>query len=354
MVSLSSRTLIYKGMLNASQIAPLFLDLADERVVSALALVHQRFSTNTFPSWPLAHPYRYVAHNGEINTLRGNINWMKAREALLESDLFGDDLRKLLPIIREGGSDTATFDNVLEFLVMAGRSLPHAVLMMIPEPWQNHESISPERRAFYEYHSSLMEPWDGPASIAFTDGRVIGAVLDRNGLRPSRYYVTKDDLVVLASEVGVLDIPAEDVVVKERLHPGRMFLVDTVQGRIISDDEIKDQLAREQPYGRVAEGQLIPIEAVPPAPYLPEPDHETVLRRQQAFGYTREDVQHDPRADGPARRRADRIDGHRYAAGGAVGQAAAALRLLQAALRAGHQPAARRDPGRADHVDGVD
>ena len=235
-VGLSSRTLIYKGMLTASQIAPLFLDLADETVESALALVHQRFSTNTFPSWPLAHPYRYIAHNGEINTLRGNINWMKAREALLQSDVLGDDLKKVLPIIREGGSDTATFDNVLEFLVMAGRPLAHAVLMMIPEPWQNHESITPERRAFYEYHSSLMEPWDGPASIAFTDGRVIGAVLDRNGLRPSRYYVTKDDLVVLASEVGVLDIPPGDVIVKERLHPGKMFLVDTEQGRIISDD----------------------------------------------------------------------------------------------------------------------
>ena len=289
-VGLSSRTLIYKGMLTASQIAPLFLDLSDETVESALALVHQRFSTNTFPSWPLAHPYRYVAHNGEINTLRGNINWMKAREALLQSDVLGDDLKKVLPIIREGGSDTATFDNVLEFLVMAGRSLAHAVLMMIPEPWQNHESISPERRAFYEYHSSLMEPWDGPASIAFTDGRVIGAVLDRNGLRPSRYYVTKDDLVVLASEVGVLDIPPEDVIVKERLHPGKMFLVDTEQGRIISDDEIKDQLAREHPYAEWLKQNLIPIEAVPAAPYLPEPDHETVLRRQQAFGYTREDV----------------------------------------------------------------
>ena len=274
-VSLSSRTLIYKGMLTASQIAPLFLDLGDETVESALALVHQRFSTNTFPSWPLAHPYRYVAHNGEINTLRGNINWMKAREALLRSDVLGDDLKKILPIIREGGSDTATFDNVLEFLVMAGRSLPHALLMMIPEPWQNHESISPERRAFYEYHSSLMEPWDGPASIAFTDGRLIGAVLDRNGLRPSRYYVTKDDLIVLASEVGVLDIPAADVIVKERLHPGRMFLVDTEQGRIISDDEVKDELARAHPYAEWLK-HLIPIESVPPALYLPEPDHETV------------------------------------------------------------------------------
>src|SRR6266581_6453765 len=203
--SLSSNTLIYKGMLSADQIETMYPDITDPDVASALALVHQRFSTNTFPSWPLAHPYRYIAHNGEINTLRGNINWMRAREALCRSDLLGDDLAKVLPVTREGLSDSATFDNVLEFLVMSGRSLPHAILMMIPEPWQNHESMSPERRAFYEYHASLMEPWDGPASIAFTDGTVIGAVLDRNGLRPSRYYVTRDDLVIMASEVGVLD-----------------------------------------------------------------------------------------------------------------------------------------------------
>src|SRR5213076_2243977 len=231
--SLSANTLIYKGMLSADQIESMYPDLLDPDMESALALVHQRFSTNTFPSWPLAHPYRYVAHNGEINTLRGNINWMRAREALCRSDVLGDDLRKVLPVTREGLSDSATFDNVLEFLVMNGRSLPHAILMMIPEPWQNHESMSPERRAFYEYHASLMEPWDGPASIAFTDGTVIGAVLDRNGLRPARYYVTKDDLVIMASEVGVLDIPPESILVKERLHPGRIFLVDTAKGRII-------------------------------------------------------------------------------------------------------------------------
>jgi glutamate synthase (NADPH/NADH) large chain len=289
-VSLSSNTLTYKGMLTADQIGPMFPDLLDPDVESALGLVHQRFSTNTFPSWPLAHPYRYIAHNGEINTLRGNINWMKAREALLRSDVLGPDLEKILPIIREGGSDTAIFDNVLELLVMAGRSLPHAVLMMIPEPWQNHEGLSPARRAFYEYHSSLMEPWDGPASIAFTDGTVIGAVLDRNGLRPSRYYVTRDDLLIMASEVGVLDVPPGDVLLKERLHPGRVLLVDTAQGRIISDDEIKEQLAREQPYADWLQQHLIAIEDVPDAPYLPPPDHDTVLRRQQSFGYTQEDV----------------------------------------------------------------
>ncbi len=289
-VSLSSNTLIYKGMLTADQIGTMFPDLTDPAMESALALVHQRFSTNTFPSWPLAHPYRFVAHNGEINTLRGNINWMKAREALLRSDVLGHELDRILPIIREGGSDTAIFDNVLELLVMAGRSLPHAVLMMIPEPWQNHEGMSPARRAFYEYHSSLMEPWDGPASIAFTDGTVIGAVLDRNGLRPSRYYVTKDDLVIMASEVGVLDIPAENILVKERLHPGKIFLVDTAQGRIIADEEIKEQLAREFPYAEWLQEHLIAIEDVPDAPFLPPPDHQTVLRRQQAFGYTQEDV----------------------------------------------------------------
>ena len=289
-VSLSSNTLIYKGMLTADQIGSMFPDLTDPAIESALALVHQRFSTNTFPSWPLAHPYRYVAHNGEINTLRGNINWMKAREELLQSSVLGPDLKKILPIIREGGSDTAIFDNVLELLVMSGRSLPHAVLMMIPEPWQNHEGMSPGRRAFYEYHSSLMEPWDGPASIAFTDGTVIGAVLDRNGLRPSRYYVTKDDLVIMASEVGVLDVPPENVLLKERLHPGRILLVDTAQGRIIADDEIKEQLAGEQPYADWLQQHLIAIEDVPDAPFLPPPDHQTVLRRQQAFGYTQEDV----------------------------------------------------------------
>jgi glutamate synthase domain-containing protein 2/glutamate synthase domain-containing protein 1/glutamate synthase domain-containing protein 3 len=289
-VSLSANTLVYKGMLTADQIAPAFPDLTDPDMESALALVHQRFSTNTFPSWPLAHPYRYVAHNGEINTLRGNINWMRAREGLLRSALLGDDLKKILPVIREGGSDTATFDNVLELLVMSGRSLPHAILMMIPEPWSSHETMTPEVKAFYEFHSSLMEPWDGPASIAFTDGRVIGAVLDRNGLRPSRYYVTKDDLVIMASEVGVLDIPAEDILLKERLHPGRLFLVDTVQGRIVSDEEVKRELAAAHPYGRWLADHLIDIEALPEAPHLPPPSHERIVQRQQLFGYTQEDL----------------------------------------------------------------
>ncbi len=290
-VSLSCNTLIYKGMLTAGQIEIMFPDLRNPLVESALALVHQRFSTNTFPAWPLAHPYRVIAHNGEINTLTGNINWMRAREGLLHSDVLGDheDMKQILPIIREGGSDTATFDNVLEFLVQTGRSLPHAILMMIPEPWAGHESMSPELKAFYEYHSSLMEPWDGPAAIAFSDGTVIGAVLDRNGLRPSRYYVTKDDLVIMASEVGVLDIPAEDIVLKERLHPGRIFLVDTSKGRIVSDEEVKRELAAAHPYQDWL-SNLIDIEDLDPAPYLPPPSHETVVQRQELFGYTHEDL----------------------------------------------------------------
>jgi glutamate synthase (NADPH/NADH) large chain len=288
-VGLSANTLIYKGMLQARQLEPMFPDLSDGDLESCMALVHQRFSTNTFPSWPLAHPYRYIAHNGEINTLRGNINWMRAREGLLQSELFGDDLKHLLPVIRDGGSDTATFDNVLEFLFMSGRSLPHAVLMMIPEPWSGDESMSADRKAFYEYHASLMEPWDGPASIAFADGTVVGAVLDRNGLRPSRYVVTKDDLVVMASEVGVLDVAPENVLVKERLHPGRIFLVDTSKGRIVEDDEIKRELAAEHPYGEWLNAHVVEIDDLPEA-RAEEPDHQAVFHRQQAFGYTQEDL----------------------------------------------------------------
>ena len=287
--SLSARTLIYKGMLTASQIAPMFPDLDDPHMESALALVHQRFSTNTFPSWPLAHPYRFVAHNGEINTVRGNVNWMKAREGRLRSSVFGDDLGKVLPVITPGGSDTASFDNVLEFLVMAGRSLPHAVLMMIPEPWAGNPAMDPSVRAFYEYHASLMEPWDGPASITFTDGTLIGAVLDRNGLRPSRYCVTTDDLVIMASEVGVLDIPADRVVLKDRLRPGKMLLIDTGEGRIVSDGEIKRTLAAEHPYADWIRQHVVDVEQLPSA-FAERPDHLTVLRRQQAFGYTQEDL----------------------------------------------------------------
>jgi glutamate synthase (ferredoxin) len=286
----SYRTISYKGMLMSEQVDEYFPDLADKDVESALALVHSRFSTNTFPSWHRAHPYRFIAHNGEINTLRGNINWMHARESLFASDLFGDDLKKVLPIIDTTGSDSAMFDNCLEFLVLSGRSLPHAVMMMIPEPWSNHETMSEEKKAFYEYHSCLMEPWDGPASIAFTDGSMMGAVLDRNGLRPSRYYVTKDDLVIMASEVGVLDIPPERILQKGRLQPGRMFLVDTQAGRIIADEEIKNQIVKQHPYGEWLDRYMLELGRLPDISDLPEPDHDTVLQRQQAFGYTFEDL----------------------------------------------------------------
>jgi len=288
--SLSYRTFVYKGMLTGEQIAPMFPELGDPDVESAMALVHQRFSTNTFPEWRLAHPFRYVAHNGEINTARGNANWMRAREALCESELFGDDLQKIFPVVIEGGSDSATFDNVMEFLHMCGRPLPHAVLMMIPEAWSGHDTMSPERKAFYEYHACLMEPWDGPASIAFTDGEVIGAVLDRNGLRPSRYYVTKDDMVIMASEVGVLEVAPENVLIKERLHPGRIFMVDTKAGRIIDDEEIKNQFVNEHPYGEWLKDNLIPIDNLPDPKSVVGSDHDTLLQRQQAFGYTHEDL----------------------------------------------------------------
>ncbi|MBF0492127.1 MAG: glutamate synthase large subunit [Deltaproteobacteria bacterium] len=288
--SLSSRTLIYKGMLTPEQLEVFYPDLNDPTMVSAIALVHSRFSTNTFPNWELAHPFRLIAHNGEINTLRGNINWMRAREALFQSKIFGDELQKVLPVIRENGSDSATFDNALEMLVMAGYSLPHAVMMMIPEAWSGHEGMSQEKKDFYEYHACLMEPWDGPASIAFTDGQRIGAILDRNGLRPSRYYVTKDDLVIMASEVGVLDIAPENILIKERLHPGRMFLVDIDQGRIVADDELKKGLSSRHSYGQWLKENRLVLEDLPECPHLPEPDHATVTKRQVIFGYTREDI----------------------------------------------------------------
>ena len=288
--SASCRTIVYKGMLMPAQVDAYYPELRDPDMESALALVHSRFSTNTFPSWERSHPYRYIAHNGEINTLRGNINWMHARQSMFESDAFGKDIKKIFPIINPSGSDSAMFDNCLELLVLAGRPLAHAMMMMIPEPWANHESMSDERKAFYEYHSCLMEPWDGPASVAFTDGVQIGACLDRNGLRPSRYYVTKDDLVIMASEVGVLDIAPERVQQKGRLQPGRMFLVDTQQGRIISDEEIKDGICKAQPYRQWINDNMVELAKLAEPPHVPEPDHDTVLHRQQAFGYTFEDL----------------------------------------------------------------
>ena len=286
--SLSSRTLIYKGMFTTPQLAQFFPDLGDERLTSALALVHSRFSTNTFPSWPLAHPYRYIAHNGEINTVQGNRNWMRTREALAASDLI-PGLDRAFPICTPGGSDSASFDEVLELLHLGGRSLPHALLMMIPEAWENNDLMDPARRAFYRFHSSLMEPWDGPASIAFTDGTVIGAVLDRNGLRPGRYWVMDNDIVVLASETGVIDIDPARVVSKGRLRPGRMFLVDTAQGRIVDDDEIKSALAAERPYQQWLDDGLVELADLPDREHVVF-SHSSVLRRQQVFGYTHEEL----------------------------------------------------------------
>ena len=288
--SLSCRTVVYKGLVLASQLTSFYRELSDPDVMSALCLVHQRFSTNTFPSWQRAHPYRYIAHNGEINTLRGNVNWMHARQSLLASPLFGDDMKKLFPIIEADGSDSANFDNVLELLVQSGRSLPHAMAMLIPEAWAGNPHIRPEKRAFYEYHACMMEPWDGPAAIAFTDGRVIGATLDRNGLRPGRYVVTHDDLVVMASEAGVLDIAPEQVKRKGRLQPGKMFLVDTVEGRIVSDREIKGRLAAQQPYAEWLKENQITMSHLPEPSRTHPPDPETLLRRQRAYGYSDEDL----------------------------------------------------------------
>ncbi|MFB8353702.1 glutamate synthase large subunit [Streptomyces niveus] len=290
--SLSARTIVYKGMLTTGQLEPFFPDLSDRRFATAVALVHSRFSTNTFPSWPLAHPYRFVAHNGEINTVKGNRNWMKARESQLASDVFGDDSRTLertFPVCTPDASDSASFDEVLELLHLGGRSLPHSVLMMVPEAWENHDSMDPARRAFYQYHSTMMEPWDGPACVTFTDGVQVGAVLDRNGLRPGRYWVTDDGLVVLSSEVGVLDIDPAKVVRKGRLQPGRMFLVDTAEHRIIEDDEIKASLAAENPYQEWLEAGEIELEDLPEREHIVH-THASVTRRQQTFGYTEEEL----------------------------------------------------------------
>jgi glutamate synthase (NADPH) large chain len=288
--SLSCRTIIYKGLMLAPQIEKFYIELANPLVTSALALIHQRFSTNTFPSWKLAHPYRYIAHNGEINTIRGNINWMNSRQSVFESKLYDGKIDDLYPVIVPGGSDSASIDNAVEFLFQSGRSLPHVMAMLIPEAWAGNPDMDEDKRAFYEYHASLMEPWDGPAAMAFTDGRVIGATLDRNGLRPGRYIVTKDDLVVLSSEAGVLDIPAENVLKKGRLQPGRMFLVDTVQQRIISDSEIKKQLAGRQPYGKWLKEQQVTMEQLPEPSRTIAANQETLQRRQRAFGYTEEDL----------------------------------------------------------------
>jgi len=288
--SLSARTIVYKGMLLAAQVGTYYKDLQDPRMVSALALVHQRFSTNTFPTWDLAHPFRLIAHNGEINTLRGNVNWIRARQGAISSPSLGKDLDKLWPLIYDGQSDSASFDNALELLLMGGYSIAHAMMMLIPEAWEAHTLMDPNRRAFYEYHAAMMEPWDGPAAIAFTDGRQIGATLDRNGLRPARYIVTDDDLVVMASETGVLPIPEERIVKKWRLQPGKMFLVDLEAGRIIDDAELKDALARSKPYREWIERIRIKLDDLPEPKERRSPSGEVLLDRQQAFNFTQEDI----------------------------------------------------------------
>ena len=322
--SFSSRTIVYKGMLTAPQLLGYYPDLQDQRAKTALALVHSRFSTNTFPSWELAHPYRYIAHNGEINTLRGNVNWMRARESQLASELFGEeDLAKLLPIVRPGGSDSATFDNVLELLVLAGRSLPHAVMMMIPEAFEGRDDLPEHLKGFYAFHSCLMEPWDGPAAVAFTDGRVIGATLDRNGLRPGRWLETKDGWVVLGSETGVMDEPASNIVRKGRLQPGKLFLVDLEEGRIVADEEVKREgRHRSSP---TATGTSRASSASPTCPTAsracraPRPLRNRAARVRLLAGGPAGAA----RPDRGGRRRADRLDGQRPRARRALGPPAA-------------------------------
>ncbi len=350
--SMSCRTVIYKGLLLADQVGQYYRDLADPRATSALALVHQRFSTNTFPEWPLAHPYRMVAHNGEINTVKGNFNWMRAREGVMKSPVLGDDLNKLYPISFEDQSDTATFDNALELLTMAGYPLAHAAMMMIPEAWEQHSTMDERRRAFYEYHAAMLEPWDGPAAMVFTDGRQIGATLDRNGLRPARYIVTDDDLVVMASESGVLPIPQNKIVKKWRLQPGRMFLIDFEQGRIVEDEELKNQFASAKPYRQWIESVRIKLDDVPPC------DRAGGVRRIAArppagLRLHAGGSQVPAQPDGAGRRGRHRLDGQRLAAGGAVGQEQAALQLFQAAVRAGHESADRPDPRKHRDVAGL-
>ena len=341
--SFSSRTIVYKGMLTSPQLLGYYPDLQDERFASALGLVHSRFSTNTFPSWELAHPYRMIAHNGEINTLRGNVNWMRARESQLASELFGDDLQKVLPIVRPGGSDSATFDNVLELLVLAGRSLPHAVMMMIPEAYDGRDDLPEHLRGFYAFHSCLMEPWDGPAAVAFTDGRVIGATLDRNGLRPGRWLETKDGWVVLGSETGVMDEPADNILRKGRLQPGKLFLVDLEAGAIVADEDVKRDVSTQAPYGEWFEDGIVHLGDLPER----EPFYGAAAAGPRAPARVRL-LAGGPagaaRADRRQGRGADRLDGQRPGAGGALRPPAAAVQLLQAALRAGHQPADRPDP----------
>ncbi len=346
--SLSSRVVIYKGLLLAEQVESFYRDLADPTFVSALALVHQRYSTNTFPTWDLAHPFRYLAHNGEINTLRGNVNWMHARESMFDHPVYGPDLKKICPVCVRGASDSAVFDNALELLVLTGRSLPEAMSMLIPEPWSGHESMSDELKAYYEYQACLMEPWDGPASMAFTDGVMMGAQLDRNGLRPSRYWVTKKGWVIMASEAGVLDIPPEEVESKGRLRPGRMFLVDMEEGRIVADAEIKRELAAHQPYREWLKENQLTLADLPAAPDTNGHLEEPLVKLHAHFRLYARGPAHPARADGRRRLRADWLDGQRHAARRAERPTPTALQLFQAVVRASDESAARWH-SRGDH-----
>ena len=348
--SFSSRTCVYKGMLISHQLRNFYPDLKDERFGSALALVHSRFSTNTFPSWDLAHPFRVIAHNGEINTLMGNANWMRARESQLASELFGLDLQKVMPIVRPGGSDSATFDNVLELLMLAGRSLPHAAMMMIPEAYADRDDLPDHLKGFYAFHSCLMEPWDGPASVCFTDGTVVGATLDRNGLRPGRWVETTDGYVMLGSETGMLPVAPGDVVRLGRLAPGKLFLVDLEAGRIVDDAEVKEQVATAQPYGRWFEENVVRFDDLAPKEGLTLA--QPLRDLQLAFGYSQEDLRVLMAPMATQRRGAAGLDGQRQRAGGPVRPAPGAVLLLQAALRAGDQPADRPDPRVDRHVAG--
>ena len=359
MPSFSTRTVVYKGLLLAPQVGSFYEDLRNPLTESALALVHQRFSTNTFPSWKLAHPYRFIAHNGEINTVRGNVNWMNARRRTMESDLLGADLDKMWPLIPHGQSDTACLDNALELLVAGGYSLAHAMMMLIPEAWAGNPLMDPKRKAFYEYHAALMEPWDGPAAIAFTDGRQIGATLDRNGLRPARFIVTDDDHVIMASEVGVLPVPEEKIVRKWRLQPGKMLLIDLEEGRIIEDEEIKRTLAEAEPYEEWLKETQFKLEELPRAARARRCPRRRTTRRRCSIASRPSATPRRTSSSSSSRwrkerRRSDRLDGHRHADRRALEQAQAALQLLQAELRPGHQPADRSDPRGAGDVAGLD
>ena len=348
-VSISCRTVIYKGMFLADQLGTYYPDLHDPDFESALALVHQRFSTNTFPAWSLAHPYRMIAHNGEINTLSGNNNWMAARQASVASPKFGNDISKLWPISYEGQSDTACFDNALEFLTMGGYPLAHAMMMMIPEAWASNPLMDEERRDFYEYNAALMEPWDGPAAIAFTNGRQIGATLDRNGLRPARYIVTRDDRIIMASEVGVLPIPEEEIVTKWRLQPGKMLLVDLEEGRLIPDEELKATLAKSHPYREWLERTQIVLEDLADVARSCADLQPRAARSPAGVRLHAGRPENPDDADGDDRRRGGRLHGQRHADLGAVRQTEGPVHLLQAELRAGDQPADRPDPRGTGH-----